>query len=194
MLETIDNLERPFVELLGKEVRTTRFLWHVKRSCNSSDLSIACNGLRKPNDYAVFAHNRLPEFENMYPYFMDRWELDWDKLEIHGCQFECYSYWRIDTKIASVPWYIDPYCATQPGIDPPIHYLCTPNAIPREALKLFTFDLNCFLKRTPYIRYSEGAVHIAPICDDFDTLKPYPIYENMARKLAEISQHNNLLR
>jgi hypothetical protein len=194
MIDIEEYLKNPIAKLLGKEVKPERFLWHVKWAYRTSDLNIAQRGLLKPKDYAVFAHNGLTDFNDMYPYFMDCWELDWDQIKIKGSQFNYYSFWRIDTKIAKVPWYIDPYCATEPFVEQPLHYLCTPNPIPKEALKLFRFDLNCYLKRTPYVHYSNGAAHISPIYSDFDTLKPNPIYENMARKLAEISQHNNLLR
>jgi hypothetical protein len=183
----------PLSELLGKEVKPERFLWHVTWEYHSSDLSIAQIGLLKPKDYAVFAHNGLTDFNDMYPYFMDCWDFDNRLVNTELSPFFNYSFWRIDTKIAKVPWYIDPYCASEPFIEHPLHYLCTPNPIPKEALKLFKFDLNCYLKRTPYVHYSNGAAHISPIYSDFDTLKPNPIYENMARKLAEISQHNNLL-
>lgn len=177
--------------MLGKEVKPDRFLWHVTWGHTSSDLSIAQIGLRKPKDYAVFAHNQLTDFNDMYPYFMDCWDFDNRLVRTEYSPFYNYSFWRIDTKIAKVPWYIDPYCASEPFIDQPLHYLCTPNPIPKEALKLFKFDLKCYVERTPYIHYSNGAAHISPIFSDFDTLKPNPIYEKMARKLAKIRQFDN---
>lgn len=178
-------LNYPTIELLVKKVNPPRFLWHVKHAGRSSDLNIARFGLLKPKDYAVFAHNQLENFNDMYPYFMDSRDFE---TEVTGAEFYDYSFWRIDTQIANVPWFIDPYCEDEPFIASPIHYLCTPNSIPKEALKLFNFDLDNYLKKEPKFKLKNGVAHIYGIRTDFDTLVPNPLYETIARKLLVI-QH-----
>lgn len=159
---------------LGKPVFHHRFLWHITNNLRSLNLLIAKQGINLPYNGAVYAHNELPSFEYMYPYFVDRhdWFMPPDRQD--GAQFDRYSFWRIDTHKLLSSWYLDPGMfsdADYLGISKH-HFLCTPQAIPPQALRLYQFHLDNYIFRNPKIRYENGSAHIRPVRNDFDTLVP----------------------
>lgn len=159
---------------LGKPVIHHRFLWHVTYNRYELNWLIAKQGINLPHKGAVYAHNRLPSFDFMYPYFVDRCDWFMGPKRDDGTQFDRYSFWRIDTKNLDFGWYPDPGMFSDAdflGVSKH-HYLCTPHAISPHALRLYNLDLDNYIFRNPKIRYEDGSVHIRPIRDDFDTLVP----------------------
>jgi hypothetical protein len=153
-----------------------RFIWHVTYNRPFYNWLIAKNGLALPFRGAVFAHNNLPRFEFMYPYFVDRYDWDMGPNRDRGddAQYDRYSFWRIDTKKCGFQWYIDPGMIDDSeflGVSQH-HYVCTPNAIPNSALRLYSFNMDNYIFRNPKIYFKDGSAHILPIRDDFDTLVP----------------------
>ncbi|NBP05357.1 MAG: hypothetical protein EBV15_03935 [Bacteroidetes bacterium] len=171
---------------LGNPVKHDRFLWHVTYFTKVSTLLIGRRGIALPLRGAVYAHNALPTFDAMYPYFVDC--VDWF-YPVHrndGAQFDDYAFWRIDTHLCKFPWYLDPGMKEDSkflGMEEH-NYLCTPNAIPPEALSLFRFDMDNYRFRNPKIRFIDGCAHIRPIRSDFDTLVPCDEFNNFIRKRA----------
>jgi hypothetical protein len=166
-------------KLSGGPVRTNRFLWHISYNHNMLNLFIANDGLICPENYAVFAHNNLTNFNDSYPYFMDLYDLNYGDICYPGMQFLDYSFWRIDTfKIKQSDWFIDPnmeldyliYCNTE--IVRPINFVCTFNSIPNYALELFTIDVERFNNQKSFIKRSNGVANCSPYKNDFDALIP----------------------
>ncbi len=154
-------------------VQTSRYLWHIKYNHYNSDLRIAAHGLIRPDNYAVFAHNNIFNFDLMYPYFMDIWEFETQTLE-RCSQFSTYSFWRIDTRLANVDWYIDPnmFEDSKSGGFNYKNYVCALHNIPNYALKLFKYDRDRFVSKRPFITRNEGVASIRPYRNDFDSLIP----------------------
>jgi hypothetical protein len=171
---------------LGNPVLHVRYLWHVNYNQHSCNWLIAKQGLVLPRNGAVFAHNALQTFEGMFPYFVDKHDCWFPNRRKDGARFDAYSFWRIDTQRCSFPWYADPGMQSDAeflGL-PAHHYLCTPNAIPPEALMLFGFNLDNYLFRNPRIIKREGSLHVRPVRSDFDTLVPNTEINNYIRKAA----------
>ena len=159
---------------LDKPVFHNRFLWHVTYDSHDLNWLIAKQGLIPPYLGGVFAHNRLTDFENMYPYFDDRYDWRLSRMAFDGTLLRVYSFWRIDTRLCDNVWYIDPAMiqdAKYLGVSSR-HYLCTPQAVPPAALRLYHYDDANFMSRNPRIYYKNGTAHIRPVRDDFDTLAP----------------------
>jgi hypothetical protein len=159
---------------LTQTIRPSRFVWHVSAPYN--DLSIAAYGLECPENNAVFAHNNLKSFDDMYPYFLDFWDIDFREISIDGIQFCQYSYWRIDTSKLNINWYVDPEmegdCSISCINSNPRNFICTPNSIPTYALELFEFDYSLYKNRPPFLTRGDGIVSASPRRTDFDCLVP----------------------
>jgi len=161
---------------LDNPLKPARYLWHIKYRSHQSDLRIARQGLLRMDGNAVYACNGLRFFNDMYPWFLDAWEVR--HLPIEGIQFASYSYWRIDTRIANTPWFVDPFMAEEYHVCrwnsscKPRNFICTPNNIPNAALRLYSFDLDRFLQRKPVIQRRQGAVSVVYHDNDFETLVP----------------------
>ena len=93
--------------LQQKPVQTSRYLWHIKYGVYDTDLQIAAYGLKCPKKYAVFAHSNIFSFMKTYPYCLDIWDFEIQTIDFCR-QFDIYSFWRIDTRLANVDWFIDP--------------------------------------------------------------------------------------
>ena len=142
-----------------------RYVWHVtNRFYGESQLdrfSIATRGLRyEYSRYAkaVFAHNRIADIRDFYPFTVDFMDYDWGECNGYYAQpefLENFDFWRIDTRIFKGKWYIDPnmkeelvwYVRTRP-----INYICSPENIPPFALKLYEFDFELFNLQLPHLR------------------------------------------
>lgn len=161
--------------LLTQTIKPNRFIWHVKLNDKSSDLSIAVNGLICKENYAVFAHNGLKSFGDMYPYILDVFDFTFASMQFEAFDFINYSYWRIDTSALDFTWYIDPfmrsdhkvYCTSNASFR---NFICTPNTIPPHALQLFVFDLEKYSNEQPFISYGNGVASVRPRRTDFDSL------------------------
>jgi hypothetical protein len=158
-------------------VKTSRYLWHITENNETTNLYIAAKGLVARKNYAVFAHNNIYKFNYTYPYFLDINEFNNDNLFlVDGYQFTEYSFWRIDTQLANTNWFIDPnmaddYLFYAPNLSPK-NYVCSLNNIPNKALKLFNFDRNRYVNKSPFISYYSGVATIRPYKNDFDSLVP----------------------
>jgi hypothetical protein len=171
---------------LENPVRNDRFLWHVTYNQKNRNLLIARQGLALPLWGAVYAHQALPSFDFMYPYFVDREDWFYPNHRNDGAQFDDYAFWRIDTRLCAVTWYLDPGMESDSEYlnVPHHHYLCTPNAIPPHALRLYRFNMDNYCFRNPKIVYSNGCALIRPIRSDFDTLEPAEDINVFIRKVA----------
>ena len=161
-----------------KPIATNRYIWHVKYEHYASDLLIAKNGLICPANFAVFAHNNATSFDNLYPYFLDKWEMGRNWFLIDGFQFTAYSFWRIDTLKANTQWYLDPNMtidAEMLGFNPQ-HYVCALNPIPSSALKLFKINLSHYANMPVKLKKGNGVVSVSPFSSDFEALEPVKIY------------------
>jgi hypothetical protein len=156
-----------------KPVRTSRYLWHIKYDRYYSDLQIAAYGLLCPENYAVFAHSNVFSFMQTYPYFLDFWDFEIQTIDL-CCQFSAYSFWRIDTRLANVDWFIDPNMVDETHIDGfnCKNYVCSLNNIPNYALKLFKYDRDRYVTKRPFITRGNGVVSVRPYRNDFDSLVP----------------------
>jgi hypothetical protein len=156
-----------------KPVRTSRYLWHIKFDRYYSDLQIAAYGLLCPENYAVFAHSNVFSFMQTYPYFLDFWDFEIQTIDL-CCQFSAYSFWRIDTRLANVDWFIDPNMVDETHIDGfnCKNYVCSLNNIPNYALKLFKYDRDRYVTKRPFITRGNGVVSVRPYRNDFDSLVP----------------------
>ena len=173
MLKQKSKLGENFVGRLEQTpVKTNRFLWHIKYRDYQSDLGIAANGLLRPEEYAVFAHNNAVYFDITYPYFVDL-ELEMNTMGPFY-DFSNYSFWRIDTLLTNVDWYTDPNMVEDSEIvgSKPHNYVCTLNAIPNHALKLFKYDRERYLTQRPFITRGDGVASVRPYRNDFDSLVP----------------------
>ena len=159
--------------LKQKPVQTSRYLWHIKYGHYDTDLQIAAFGLKCPKKYAVFAHSNIFNFQYTYPYFLDFWDFEIQTIDF--CyQFSIYSFWRIDTHLANVDWFIDPNMvgeAKSMGVSYQ-NYVCTLNNIPSYALKLFKYDRDRYAYKRPFITRGDGVVSARPYKNDFDSLVP----------------------
>jgi hypothetical protein len=179
MIKSTSILTDNFIgRLEQKPVQTSRYLWHITRDYYYRDLTIAAYGLLCPENYAVFAHSNIFNFSYTYPYFMDSWDFELIELE-HSCQFSAYSFWRIDTRLANVDWFIDPNmfddvqsesCKSE-GFNYK-NYVCSLNNIPNYALKLFKYDRDRYAYKRPFITRGDGVVSVRPYKNDFDSLVP----------------------
>ena len=156
-----------------KPVRTSRYLWHITYERHYRDLQIAAYGLLCPENYAVFAHSNVFSFNGTYPYFMDFWDFEIQTLDL-SCQFSAYSFWRIDTHLANVDWFVDPNMLDETQIDGfnCENYVCALNNIPNYALKLFKYDRDRYVSKRPFITRGEGVASVRPYRNDFDSLVP----------------------
>ena len=164
--------------LKQKPVKTSRYLWHIKYEHYDTDLQIAAFGLKCPKKYAVFAHSNIFNFNYTYPYFLDSWDFEIQTIDF-ACQYSIYSFWRIDTHLANVDWFIDPNmfddvqsesCKSE-GFNYK-NYVCSLNSIPNYALKLFKYDRDRFAYKRPFITRGDGVASIRPYRNDFDSLVP----------------------
>jgi hypothetical protein len=164
--------------LKQKPVKTSRYLWHIKYEHYDTDLQIAAFGLKCPKKYAVFAHSNIFNFKHTYPYFLDCWHFELDTIDF-ACQYSIYSFWRIDTHLANVDWFIDPNmfddvqsesCKSE-GFNYK-NYVCSLNSIPSHALKLFKYDRDRYAYELPFITRGDGVVSVRPYKNDFDSLVP----------------------
>ena len=156
-----------------KPVKTSRYLWHITYDYDDRDLTIAAYGLLCPENYAVFAHSNIFSFMQTYPYFLDFWDFEIQTIKL-CCQFSAYSFWRIDTRLANVDWFIDPNMvgdAKSEGFNYK-NYVCSLNSIPNYALKLFKYDRDRFAYKRPFITRGDGVASIRPYRNDFDSLVP----------------------
>lgn len=156
-----------------KPVRTSRYLWHITYEHHYRDLQIAAYGLLCPENYAVFAHSNVFSFNGTYPYFMDFWDFEIQILDL-CCQFSAYSFWRIDTHLANIDWFVDPNMMDETQIDGfnCKNYVCSLNNIPNYALKLFKYDRDRYVSKRPFITRGEGVASVRPYRNDFDSLVP----------------------
>lgn len=164
--------------LQQKPVKTRRYLWHIKYEHYDNDLQIAAFGLKCPKKYAVFAHSNIFNFKHTYPYFLDCWHFELDTIDF-ACQYSIYSFWRIDTHLANVDWFIDPNmfddaqsesCKSE-GFNYK-NYVCSLSSIPSHALKLFKYDRDRYVSKRPFITRGDGVASIRPYRKDFDSLVP----------------------
>ncbi len=156
-----------------KPVQTSRYLWHIKHNHYDSDLRIAAYGLLCPENYAVFAHSNVFTFNHTYPYFMDFWDFEIQSLDLYS-QFSAYSFWRIDTRLAKVDWFIDPNMIDDAKLEGFNYqnYVCALHNIPNYALKLFKYDRDRYVTKRPFITRGEGVASVRPYKNDFDSLVP----------------------
>jgi hypothetical protein len=165
-----DELNFSFLNRLSKKpVITNRYLWHLKYNVHQSDLSVAANGLICSENYAVFAHNCLNDFELLYPYLYDQ--------NRFNMSLEDYSFWRIDTHLLdNNEWFVDPNMKVELRFRnyraKPINYLCTLNNIPNTALKLFNFNRNRYESKNVFVNINEGVANVYPYRNDYDSLVP----------------------
>jgi len=155
---------------IGSPVKTGRFLWHITYRSTLEDFSIARDGLLCPDEGAVFAHDGLKRFMDMFPWILDFWDMR--DYAVEGAQYNMYSFWRIDTRIAGLQWYRDPFMAEDAdayGVNPRM-YVCTPNPVPPAALRLYEFDLDRYLKPLVRVWIEEGVAHIGGNRGDFEGL------------------------
>ena len=174
MFNATNSLTQNFLDRVQKTpVQTSRYLWHIKYDSYNSDLKIAANGLLCPKNYAVFAHTHNFGFNDMYPYFMDFWDFDIQVLDLE-CQFSAYSFWRIDTNLANVDWFIDPNMKEDSELLGYNYknYVCTLNSIPNYALKLFKYDRDRYVTKRPFITRGNGVASVRPYRNDIDSLVP----------------------
>lgn len=171
---------------LKNPVKNERFLWHITYNQKETNLLIARQGITLPLWGAVYAHHALPSFDFMYPYFVDRVDWFYHNLRDDGAQFDDYAFWRIDTRFCGFTWYLDPGMERDSQIlqVPHHHYLCTPNAIPPHALRLYRFNLDNYRFRNPRIIYKNGCALIRPIRSDFDTLEPADEFNQHVLRVA----------
>jgi len=164
--------------LQQKPVQTSRYLWHIKYGVYDTDLQIAAYGLNCPKKYAVFAHSNIFSFMKTYPYCLDIWDFEIQTIDFCR-QFDIYSFWRIDTRLANVDWFIDPNmfddvqsesCKSE-GFNYK-NYVCSLNNIPNYALKLFKYDRDRYAYKRPFITRGDGVVSVRPYKNDFDSLVP----------------------
>lgn len=146
-----------------KPIKTSRFLWHVTYNTKSMNLFIAAYGLIRADNYAVFANNKLDCFGMMYPFCID-----------FHCDYTEYSFWRIDTSLLNVDWFIDPNMRNDLNIltGKAHNYVCSLQSIPNYALKLFHVNPFRLLHEEPFIRHNDGVVSISPYRNDLDALVP----------------------
>lgn len=155
MKKTFQYKNEPFTVHPAK---TCRFVWHLTRS--SKRLEIALQGIL-PIYGMVFANNENEKIGNMWHWDVeDYWNMqilnhqDW---HMHSQLKEKYmpaaehlDFWRIDTQKINAQWYYD---ANLNDYSNPHRYVCTPAAIPKEAISLFHHDSRFFQKlsvqRTP---------------------------------------------
>jgi len=152
------------------EVSTERYVWHLTWQKNRLD--ILSKGLL-PVHGLLFANNQNDETQSMW-----HWDLEWyyspgrHALEHDREMIEKYEisprlyldFWRIDTRYAGATWYQDPafegygYIDGKNNVVSIAHkYVCTPMAVPRSAIRLFTFDNREFDKVR--VRKLDGVAH-----------------------------------
>lgn len=175
-----DNLTHNFRSRVSKQpIKTSRFLWHVTYNHRSTNLYIANNGLLCEDNYAVFAHQYVSNFNDTYPYCLDSNDFNFNSMPYPGTEFLGYAFWRIDTfKLNQFDWFIDPnmendytfYCNT--SVISPLNFVCTLNTIPTYALKLFTIDIERYNSKQSFVKFSDGAANCSPYKNDFDALTP----------------------
>ena len=158
-------------KLSKKPVTTNRYLWHLKYNYHKSDLSLAANGLICSENYAVFAHNCLYDFELLYPYLYDK------NNYYHNFKLENYSFWRIDTHLLdNNEWFVDPNMKGELRYNSyrakPTNYICTLNNIPNTALKLFNFNRNRYESKNVFLNINNGVANVYPYRNDYDSLVP----------------------
>jgi hypothetical protein len=166
---------------LDTPINTGRYLWHVSypylklqkselkegeyesikpyiveedgiRIKLSRSMKIQQEGLKTPQNWAVFAHNKIREIVSMYPIWIDKVE-QFFRCEDHELNrgiknfqwLRDYDFWRIDTKVFKEKWYIDPVMKNDLQLYRKLNsvssnYVCTTVDIPGEALTLFRFD------------------------------------------------------
>lgn len=174
MFNSTNSLTQNFLGRVQKTpVQTSRYLWHITYEHYDRDLEIAAYGLLCPENYAVFAHSNVFSFNKTYPYFMDVWEFDIEEIE-HSCQFSAYSFWRIDTRLANVDWFVDPNMMDETHIEGfnCKNYVCSLNNIPNYSLKLFKYNRDRYVSKRPIITRREGVASVRPYRNDFDSLVP----------------------
>lgn len=164
-----DEFNFNFLNRLSKKpVITNRYLWHLKYNVHKSDLSVAANGLICSDNYAVFAHNCLNDFELLYPYLYDK--------KKYCLDLEDYSFWRIDTHLLNIEWFVDPNMKCDLSYykyeAKPTNYLCTLNNIPNTALKLFNFNRYRYKSKNNFVNINNGVANVYPYRNDYDSLVP----------------------
>jgi hypothetical protein len=175
-----ENLTTNFRSRVKKEpIKTSRFLWHVTNNDCSTNLFIANYGLLCEDNYAVFAHQNVANFNDTYPFCIDSIDFNLNSMPFPGAEFLGYAFWRIDTyKLNQFDWFIDPnmendytfYCNT--NVINPLNFVCTFNTIPNYALKLFTLDIERYNSKQSFVKFSEGVANCSPYKNDFDALAP----------------------
>ena len=134
-------------------INPKRYVWHIsyrglERSFRAKhgDFSlrekIRKEGLMYRKDWAVFAHNGLVKPEFVFPFCIDHFSFG-DSVKVVMNTMTNYDFWRIDTLQLKKEWYIDPLMASDiekryPKMNKHL-FICTRQAVPPSALKLFTF-------------------------------------------------------
>lgn len=148
-------------------VKVKPFIWHVTSKNHRS--AIQTNGLL-PIKGLLFANNFGHNIENMWPV---RFQYDIG-YGIYGCDWNTtlkivehtmgdrFDFWRIDTRKTNARWFVDPILANEWhgwGLESMYHYVCTPDKVGINTLKLFEF--NPEFKEKTYVKRSEGVAHIS---------------------------------
>jgi len=148
MKKTFQYKNEPFTVHPAK---TERFVWHLTRP--TKRLDIAVEGIL-PIYGMVFANNDNEKIGHMWHWDVEDYFncsiFNHQDLRMHFHLEEKYcpstahlDFWRIDTKKVDAQWYYDANLYYYGNTH---RYVCTPSAIPKEAIALFHFDSRFFEK------------------------------------------------
>jgi hypothetical protein len=137
-----------------KPIKPRRYVYHVTNPKNR--VSIMFDGIKTYKTlnpaYKLAFVNNAPihqDLSHFWPLPIDIYDPSPSGRSLSLKEFKSsYDYWRIDTKIANLTWYIDPYMENElksygiPGNS--TYFLCTDSVIPADSLDLMDFDLEQF--------------------------------------------------
>lgn len=117
-----------------KKIIPQMFVWHVTLRENRE--SILKYGLRtdKSEHNCIFANNLGKKIKLFYPFCIERYDGSFREGNLIK-----YDYWRIDTTLIDVEWYIDPNMRNGPKefMENEQDYIVTDCRIPKYAIDLF---------------------------------------------------------
>ena len=126
------------------KVNVPEYLWHVSKG--QYDKAIALNGIKPQRDRFVYANTENKLVLKMWPIcfdFVDDCLCNPNLHEIGELYAEAYTFWRIDTKMISIDWYLDDNINHVELEWYNCHYaeayVKTPHIIPVEALVPFRY-------------------------------------------------------
>jgi hypothetical protein len=167
-----DNFLQRMLEL--QPIVPSRYVWHVDgtwydRGNDLRRFSISSQGLlcKYSKCKAVFANNGLTSIASFFPYVDDRYD-DWMFRNFFRKDMTPFEemlkidFWRIDTHTFNGIWYIDPNIKNDiipfENGESPVNYICTPVDIPPRALKMYSFNLDVYIKKLPKLMMTNSSL------------------------------------